>query len=225
MLDWRVEDSTQAALNSRNLAPQRFQTIHYFRLLLGFAQRLQMLANVAPIKSAFSLPDYNSPHVLPVNGAIGERLHDNQVFRRAQTNHRLRLDFNHDCPADCRLLEWQRAQGYIDAHAGRVPEKQHPILQGKTSCIWTSACVVLQKSIHECLFRAKTCEQGEVDIHCHSWLSPMLHGKATDHTKWPTTPGAKLPQLDSNARKLVQAFLNLANHLCCVTRPDQGSGG
>jgi len=39
-----------------HLAPHRFQTLHDLRLLFGLAQRLQMLADVAPIQSTLVFP-------------------------------------------------------------------------------------------------------------------------------------------------------------------------
>ena len=106
-----------------------------------------MLTNVAPIKSAFSLPNNDPAYVLPVDGTIGESFQDNQVLRGAQTNLRLRFDFNHDRPMDCRLLERERAQRYIDAHAGRMAKEKHTILQRETSRVWTPAFVALQKAV------------------------------------------------------------------------------
>lgn len=184
-----------------------------------------MLTNVAPIKSAFSLPNNDPAYVLPVDGTVGESFHNNQVLRGAQTNLRLRFDLNRDRTMDCRLLERERTQGYIDAHAGRMAKKKHTILQRETSRVWTPGFVALQKAVNKCLFGTKTREQSQVDIHRHPRLAPVLHGEAANHAKRPTAPGAKIAQFDGNACKLVQTFLSLENHFCCVTRPDHGSGG
>ncbi len=126
---------------------------------------------------------------------------------------------------DCRLLERERAQRDIDAHAGRMAKEKHTILQRETSRVWTPGFVALQKAVNKGLLGTETREQSQVDIHRHPRLAPVLHGEAANHAKRPTAPGAKNAQFDGDARKLVQTFLSLANHLCCVTRPDHGSGG
>lgn len=63
--------------------PKLFEMGEYLRLLLEFAQRLKLLANVRPVEIPGALADKNVAQINPILRAVGKRLHDDQVLGRA----------------------------------------------------------------------------------------------------------------------------------------------
>lgn len=164
-----------------------------------------MFEDVVPVQMIRSLANDDPADVVPVQIAVGEGLHHDEVLGCAEFHGGARFHLDHDGPSDGLLLKGKRSQGDVDSDACGGLQEKDPVPECKITGSLDAGLIMSKPFVDKGFLPSKSRQEGEIKVHGEAGFPPMENCDAADDAELPVPSIAEVLQLDRQLGEFIHA--------------------